>query len=174
MTFSPGEEYYLQIILLLGIFISLMLLRAIYKLTKGFQSGSWIKSKAKVISVRINSSRDEDGDFWFKPKIKYQYFIKGKMHISTWYSYKSMETTNYGSVSNRLAGINKNSEISIYVNPKKPKQSVVVQGISWGNIFEIGVLLTMLVFMSNGIKKHLEIESYNNHFQPTQKDARVK
>lgn len=35
-------------------------------------------------------------------------------------------------------------------------------------LFEIVVLVTMLVFINNGVKKHVELDSAGNYFYPMQ------
>jgi len=163
MSFSPGDEYYIEAIIAVSLFILILLFRSIYKAYKGLQSNQWIRKKAMVTHVSIETSEDEDYDLWHKPKIKYNYFVKKEKYSSTRFSYKNLSTRSYSEISKKINGITIGKEIDIYMNYRNPKQAVIERGINYFNFIEPVFLIIFMLFIVNGYNKHMYINSSSNN-----------
>ena len=81
----------------------------------------------------------------------------GELVSSSRASYKLLSTMNYGEAIDNLAGVNKGKEITVYYNPNKPRQSVLLRGVNLGNYCEVIFIFIFLVMLFNGINIHQEI-----------------
>lgn len=109
----------------------------LFQMLKGKSSNSWISHPAKVTDVKIESRIDE-GTEESKPYIIYYYHYMGSCFRGNKVKYGDLWSTNYGSASKMLLGITKGSEITIYVNPKNPSQSVLYRGYQGNGYWFLG------------------------------------
>jgi len=113
------------------IFVSFYLIYIIYLHTK------WIKHKATVVSINIVSKATEAGDKFIGqgdivPIIKYTYTIDGKQYMS---NRLGVFENDYGYELDKDIDdfINKyfsKKEVTMWFNPKKPSESILLQGCS--------------------------------------------
>jgi len=81
------------------------------------------------IEARIDEGTEES-----KPYVKYHYHYMGAYYRGSKVKYGDLWSTNYGKAGKFLSGITIGSEVTIYVNPKNPSQSVLYRGYH-GNVF---------------------------------------
>jgi len=167
MSFSPGDEYYLEIITAVSLFIILLLINAIYKILKGNQSKSWHRTKAIVTHISIKTTSDEDNTLWHKPKIKYSYRVNGKGYISRKYSYKTLESTSYTKLLTKISNIRKGKEIIVYVNPNNPGQAIIERGTNWQNYIELIFFIIFILLIVNSTNKQMHPKRANNQVNST-------
>ncbi len=105
----------------------LIFLYEIYQIVKGRASDSWRAHTAKVTDVRIDT-RINDGVEESKPSIKYHYSYMGSSYRGSKIKYGDLWSSKYGNATTVLSGIVKGSDVTIYVNPKRPNQSVLYRG----------------------------------------------
>jgi len=119
-----------------------------YYYKNAIYSEKWLKCKGKVLESAIHKKKDL---VLYTPKIKYEYSFNNITYFSDkvfWgYPIEVRRMINGGSVS--LGEIYKiNDTISIYVNPNKPKLSVLEPGVKWQTIYYLiigwGFVLTAL------------------------------
>lgn len=157
-TFSPGDTHYLPVILAIIAVAAVALLLSVRRLLLGISSKNWKPVRATVISVSIDHSTDTDNDTWYRPRMQYSFIAgSGQRFRSSRLSYRSLETLNYGDVASSMTGVLPGKEIRVHYNPGNPKQSVYFKGVSLGNYLEIGVLVMLLLFAADGIRKHVAI-----------------
>jgi len=81
------------------------------------------------------------------PFVRYEYSYAGNIFKSKKVALNDNWTTDYGESSEAVVGINPGSEITIYVNPKNPKQSVLSRGYKGSNLKTLlGLLLFALIY----------------------------
>ena len=110
-----------------------MFLYEILQILRGNSSSHWRSHPAKVTDVKVET-RIDDGTEESKPYIKYHYHYMGSYYQGNKVKYGDLWSTNYGKASELLYGITKGSEVTIYVNPKNPNQSVLHKGYH-GNVY---------------------------------------
>ncbi|WP_350338020.1 DUF3592 domain-containing protein [Sessilibacter corallicola] len=118
----------------------------IYQILKGRASDNWRAHTAKVTDVRIDT-RVNDGVEESKPSIKYHYSYMGSSYKGSKIKYGDLWSNNYSNASKMLSGIVKGSNITIYVNPKRPNQSVLYRGYQGHVVWFIGCM-AVFVFLA--------------------------
>ena len=132
------------------IFFVIVLLMLIYEIRSfwlGKLSQSWRKHQAKVLDVYVNVRDDEDTQ-QACPKVKYTYHISGRKFISSKLAYGYLWSYNFANAITHVKGINVGKEIEIYINPKKPQQSVVITGYVGNFVLRFVILVVILVVLS--------------------------
>ena len=115
----------------------------------GKDSENWEANTAKALKVFVRSSQQEGGEKSF-PSIRYEYSVLGTKYVGTKYAYGNIFSSDYWETTKSLRGIYAGGEVEIYVNPKNPRQSVLVQGYM-GNFLPklIGILAFLVIFLSS-------------------------
>jgi len=149
-----NEKYYsfIFIILALGISFSSMI-----DYLKIFNTFKWIKIKAIPLNIKIESyielGRSDVNPPVYYPYIRYIYIYNNNEYISDKYSiieddYRYIFKDN---VREMIKNISLNTEIEIFVNPKIPSQSVIINKFSKELIFNhisYGILSIFLLIIS--------------------------
>ncbi|MFK8013475.1 MAG: DUF3592 domain-containing protein [Marinicellaceae bacterium] len=117
-----------------------MFLYEIYQMAMANSTKNWKSHSAKVIDVKIDIRVDE-GTEESKPIIKYQYHYKGSFYKGSKVKYGILWFTHLGKAHAMVSGLKKGSEITVFVNPHRPNQSVLYQGYE-------GNALLLLAFFS--------------------------
>lgn len=79
--------------------------------------------------------------------ILYQYTIKGKQYTGNKVVHGDIWTSNFSDSCDDVIGMKKGSEITVYVNPKKPKISVLIQGYRGSFFWFMGMLFIFIVIV---------------------------
>lgn len=118
----------------------------VLQILKGHSSNSWRCHPARVTDVKVETRVDEGAEE-SKPCIKYHYHYMGAYYRGNKVKYGDLWSANHGKASEFLSGITNGSEITIYVNPKNPRQSVLYRGYH-GNIFWLFGFFAIFVFVA--------------------------
>ena len=123
---------------------------------KGKKSERWRRYIATVTYIKVDfkKRRYSDSDDFIEqemlysmPFVRYEYSYAGNIFESKKVALSDNWTTDYGKSSEAVVGINPGSEITIYVNPKNPKQSVLSRGYKGSNLKTLfGLLLFALIY----------------------------
>lgn len=123
---------------------------------KGKKSERWRRYIATVTYIKVDfkKRRYSDSDDFIEqevvysmPFVRYEYSYAGNIFKSKKVALNDNWTTDYGESSEAVVGINPGSEITIYVNPKNPKQSVLSRGYKGSNLKTLlGLLLFALIY----------------------------
>ena len=105
----------------------------------GKSSNNWRSRSARVVDVIVETRVDE-GRRQSRPKINYEYRYNRKRYTGNKVKYGDLWCSNYGKSLDLLDGIVQGSEITIYVNPKRPSQAVLHRGYE-GSAFWLVVFL---------------------------------
>ncbi|SMF66262.1 Protein of unknown function [Alteromonadaceae bacterium Bs31] len=126
-------------VLVIGVFSYELL-----QIAKGKASEKWRKHPAKIVEVSIET-REDDGTEESQPRIKYQYYYMGKMYKGSKVKYGNLWSTKYGEASKLVSGLVNGSEITVYVNPNRPNQSVLYRGYE-GNVIWLFVFIGIVIY----------------------------
>ena len=128
-------------LLAIGVF-----LYEVYQILKGRDSESWRALSAKVLDVKIDT-RTDDGEQQSKPLIKYSYDYMGSPYRGNKIKYGDLWSAKYGKASDLRSGIVRGGEVTIYVNPKRPSQSVLYRGYE-GSVIWFIVFVCIFAFLA--------------------------
>jgi len=128
---SISITYYLQLSIGYLIFnVYVLLLYYIYKKRneKLKDKYSWKPHKAKVWSTKIQ--KHSCSKRWgYYPKIKYFYYINKKRYVSdNFFPIKCEGFYTKEKAKTLLKRLVKNSELTVYINPNNPTESVIIRG----------------------------------------------
>lgn len=126
------------------LFISIFLYE-VYQILIGNLSNNWKSHPAKVIDVKIQT-RTDDGVEEFRPKIKYQYRYMGSSYKGSKVKYGDLWSENYSKSNDMLCGVVIGSEINVFINPKRPNQSVLYRGYE-GNVLWFVIFFCVFFFI---------------------------
>lgn len=123
-----------------------LFLYEVYQLLLGTSSNNWKSHPAKVIDVKIHTKADE-GTALSAPKIKYQYRYMGSSYKGNKVKYGDLWSSSYSKSSVMISGIAIGNEITVFVNPKRPSQSVLHKGYE-GNVLWFLVFFCVFFFVA--------------------------
>lgn len=110
------------------------------KLMLSIKSKYWVKQAATVTT----SSFDRKGNT-YSPKLIYKYSVKNHEYMNDTYTYLGTSTISK-SQSIKIAQQHPvGTEISIFVNPDNPEQSVVIPGVHWVQYLSLVLLVVFFV-----------------------------
>ena len=130
-----------------GAFVAL-LIKEIFAFLRGEQSKKWRRHKGIVVDIKVEVKKyhDTDDDFigdeehYSMPFVRYEYQYSGKKYKSKREPLNDTWSSDIGDSSSAVVGINPGSEIIIFINPKKPKQSVLKKGYRGRHLKELFAL----------------------------------
>lgn len=87
-----------------------------------------------VIQSHIKKSmKASGGGIYTSSYFKYKYTYNGKTYYSTRHDYKNGLTGASAGSHNYRVG----DDITVYINPKNPQQSIIEKGWAWNNILQL-------------------------------------
>jgi len=130
--------------------VAFLLVREFFSYLKGKSSERWRRHTGTVIDVKVDVDKYRDADeglggeaHYSMPFVRYKYLYAGRVFKSKRMALNDNWSPDYGESSEAVVGINPGSEITIYVNPKNPKQSVLSKGYK---VNDIKVLFVVFLF----------------------------
>ena len=113
---------------------------------KGQSSKNWRAHPAEVLALGIDV---RDGDYGEESKafIHYEYRYAGRSYQGKKIIYGDIWFSHYEDAFGYIKGITSGDKITVYVNPKNPKNSVFKQGYEGNFFWQIGLLITALVLV---------------------------
>ena len=103
----------------------------------------WPKAKGEITYAGISEEYEADGST-FSPVIEYKYKVRGKEYHSDNFAY-GFVSSGFKFVSNSIFKRYRNRPfVDVYYNPKNPKQSVLIVGVTMFHIFSISLFLALL------------------------------
>ena len=128
------------VMLVFGLFIIGLSIYLVYRaiFTKRFH-----KTEGVVISsdIKIEYGTDEAG---FEPLIHYEYSVRGKKFQNSKYSISPNMSKR--KVERIVAAYKPGSQIDVFYNPNKPNDSVILVGMSFGNLIGIFIIVSLLLY----------------------------
>lgn len=123
-----------------------VLVYEVFQIVIGRASEKWKRHPAKVIDVTIDTRVDE-GAQESRPTIKYQYRYRGERYKGSKVKYGDLWSANYGEASEMVSGVVKGSKITVFVNPRRPNQSVLHRGYK-GNPVWLLVFFSVFLYVA--------------------------
>ena len=125
----PGMIIVIPLCSILIIVGSWILLKGFTMCVKAHHSKGWDVVSCKIEQSGIDEKKDSDGDSMFEAKIGYHYIYAGEQYsgdkIFFGYSASSEEEDS----SQLIAVFPEGREVEAYINPKNPKEAVLIPGI---------------------------------------------
>lgn len=134
--------------------LALLIVYEIRSYLMGCASKKWRKHTGKVQKIFVKTRKyksEYDHVEESTPKIKYVYTVSSTQYVSSKYAYGDLWCSDYGDTAMRVSGINVGQNVDIYINPRNPRQSVIVRGYV-GNFFINFIILCVVLILA--ISKH--------------------
>ncbi len=107
---------------------------------------NWITTTATIISSEVITKKNSDSAVVYTPEICYSFKVQGEEYFSNRIrflsGYESNSSAKAYEVTKKYPA---NSQVTIYYNPLKPKDSVIEPGVKTENIVFLVIGLALLV-----------------------------
>ena len=147
---SPPDERKGRFVLILfgAVFLlaGLLLIKPVLvnPLLKTRAAKSWDRTAATVVSSKVKTHSDSDGNT-YSAYIAYRYEVDGREYIGDRYTFTQGSSSGYAGKAEKVRQHPPGRELTIYVNPADPSESVVDPSPSWGLLFGLIPLIFTLV-----------------------------
>jgi hypothetical protein len=129
----------------LGVFI-LILLHTFYSALKSLFASSWPKANGEIVYAGILEEDDGESST-YKPVIEFKYKVKGKVYTSNTFAFGFMASSFRFLSSSIFKRYRNRPYVKVFYNPKKPSQGVLLTGIRFFHIFNVGIFGAILYFL---------------------------
>lgn len=127
-----------------------------YRISSGKSSLKWSYVTGDVIKSRLTKDYGGDGADTYNIRIKYSYKVNNKLYTSKKVSYKFLVMTGESEARKLYKSLINDKKVKVFYNPKKPRQSVIIQGYTIGlEIAVIIISLFMICIFSLNLQKLL-------------------
>ena len=130
------------------IILTLLILYEVRSYLMGCASKKWRKRVGKVQTVFVKTREyHDDGDYKEEssPKVKYVYSVSNTQYVSSRYAYGNLWFRDYGDAALKVSGINVGQKVDVYINPRNPRQSVLVTGYVGNFLINLIILFVVLL-----------------------------
>ena len=124
---------------------------------------SWEAVQATVLASEVKSHRDSDGDTTYSVYIRYKYLHNGHTYTGDRYSFMGGSSSGYESKAEKVRQNPPGKEITIYVDPADPAESIIDRSMKWIliiGLFPIIFIVVGAVIMISGFRnlKHRKLD----------------
>ena len=130
----------------IGIFISVMFflffIMSLYKIYKFHTASTWPTTEGEIINSKIKQKDKRS----FEPDVEYTYYVNGKMYYSK--VIMSSQPHKEHEVRDLLKKYPVGGKVTVYYHPEKPKNALLIPGITAKNII---FSLVNIVVLGTGI-----------------------
>jgi hypothetical protein len=110
---------------------------------KGLRSGNWPIVEGRVLHAYLDESNDTRGEKFYKAEIKYAYNIFGTSHVSDDIGF--LRSPSDDVVRKLIADHPEGPQVTVYYNPSRPANSVVIPGLGPMHWLICGLSLVPLI-----------------------------
>jgi hypothetical protein len=122
--------------------------KGIAYLLKAYNSMKWDSITCTIIQSTLVTAKDDEGFLSFEAIVKYKYGYKGNQYIGDeiYFGYNSSSVEEKSS--NLLRSYPEGKEVEVFVNPKRPQDSILIPGIKLSTIIPVlgGFFFTFVGF----------------------------
>jgi len=108
---------------------SWILLKGLTMCLKAHHSKAWDVVSCKIERSSIDEKKDSDGDSMFEANIGYQYMYGGEHYSGDRIYFGYAASSEQEDSSQLIAAFPEEREVKAYINPKNPKEAVLIPGI---------------------------------------------
>ena len=155
MSFSPGDAGYLYFAYPFGLVLIGLLLFSLYELWKSIASLKWRPVLVSSIEFAIDEDSDNDNRTTYTPKARYSYTFRTRGYSSRKLTYRPFDFYSYARAKRAIDRLARARGYYAWVNPKNPRQSVLVAGPNLWSFLVPTILITALSWVHSGINQHL-------------------
>ena len=132
---SPYLEIFTALfVALIAIICTLAYFGGIWDIYKAWDSKAWKESKGRVLYFGVITSNEDDGPDTYHTTIKYSYIVDAQIYRSSEVSFLGMRAATKRNVEALVRHLKKPENLSVFYNPRKPQESVLLPGLSKGHI----------------------------------------
>jgi Protein of unknown function (DUF3592) len=111
------------------------------RIALGRASLQWPTVEGAVLDVRFDEKtyRAEDGGETtaYSAHLQYQYFVKGKRHLSRRFTYRPVRGLGQLEAYTLLQGLYRGRSVTVHYDPQRPDRAVVLPGTDDGNLWRL-------------------------------------
>jgi hypothetical protein len=111
-----------------------------------WSSRKWPSTKGTILSRRMTTGSGEL-PLTYHADIRYEYHVNGRRYESGKISYKGYGSTNADRASGTLEKYKSVSQVTVYYNPRNPKEAVLDPGINWICLLPLPFSLFLLLLL---------------------------
>lgn len=137
--------YYAELMSFLG--GALLLGMALRNIARGTASRNWPETSGTILRTFVSVQTDSEGAKGYTPSIEYEYIVEGSRHKGTRLQYGQVGSWSREHAERTIAAYAAGTSVRVFVNPRNPKDSVLLSGTSWGNLF---LAMAGIVFLGAG------------------------
>lgn len=126
--------------------LGVLIFAGLWPLSLWFQSLSWVEAPCKIDSASIETHSDSDGDT-YSPKVTYTYVWKGDNYQGTRFAWDQTSYGSRSSIEKWMEPFPVGAKTVCYVNPKDPKDAVLLRSFPKIVLF---VIPFSLIFVAVG------------------------
>lgn len=121
---------------------------AIRNLLKGSASRRWPQVQGRILRALVLVQTESEGGDSYTPQVEYEYTVEGIEYRGKRLRY-GQTTGSWGrkQAKRTIGRFTVGGPAPVWFNPRKPADSVLVRGTSWGNL---AILFAGLVFVGAG------------------------
>ena len=142
---------------------------------------TWQEAPCTIVSSKVQSRRNSDGDNTYSIEIKYSYEVNGVKYTSDRYGFLDMSSSGKLSKQKVVSAYKSGSQKKCYVNPKDPHDAVLNKGMQKGMWFGLLPLLFVVIGLAGiagGLRtlrrKKLEAQGLGSSFMVTAPKTEAK
>jgi hypothetical protein len=104
----------------------------------GIHSWNWPCVSGAILTSRLGISQGSDGDVFYYPRIKYQYWVYGMSYTSTKIFFGDSVSSSSHSSNRRVKKFYPGKSVRVYYYPRNPRISVLEPGLQTEIFLAIG------------------------------------
>jgi hypothetical protein len=124
---------------------------AVRNLMKGIASRGWSQTTGTISRAFVLVETDPEGNKGFTPSIEFEYVVEGNRYKGSRLRYGQVGSSNRERAERTIAGYPVGTSVSVFFDPRNPKDSVLLCGTSWGNLF---IAAAGIAFLGTGFVLH--------------------
>jgi len=109
---------------------SWMLFKGMKNCLKAHHSKTWDVVSCRIDQSSIDEKKNSDGDSMFEAKIGYQYMYGSQQYSGDKIYFGYTSSSEQEDSSQLIAAFPEGKEVKVYINPKNPKEAVLIPGIT--------------------------------------------
>ncbi|MEH6686694.1 MAG: DUF3592 domain-containing protein [Halopseudomonas sabulinigri] len=132
---SPYLEIFIVLCTeLIAIICALAYFGGIWDLYKAWDSSEWKETKGRILYFGVTTSDEGDGPATYHTTIEYKYIVDAQIYRSSEVGFLGMRAATKRNAEALIKHLREPGDLSVFYNPRKPQESVLLPGLSKGHI----------------------------------------
>jgi hypothetical protein len=124
---------------------------ALRNAAKGIASRGWTQTSGTILRTFVLVETDPEGSKGFTPSIEFEYVVEGNRYKGSRLRYGQVGSSKRELAERTIAAYPLGTSVPVFFDPRNPKDSVLLCGTSWGNLF---IAVAGVAFLGTGFVLH--------------------